>query len=49
LIINTLLLYVTSAIYKSFRVETIWAAVGAVIVVWLANYAMGFIIDKEEI
>ena len=49
LIINTLLLYVTSAIYKPFRVETVWAAIGAVIVVWLANYVMGFIIDKEEI
>ncbi len=49
LIINTLLLYVTSAIYKPFRVETIWSAIGAVIVVWLANYAMEFIIDKEEI
>lgn len=49
LIINTLLLYITSAIYSPFRVESIWSAIGAVIVVWLANYLMGFIIDKEQI
>jgi putative membrane protein len=49
LIINTLLLYITSAIYRPFRVETVWAALAAVVVVWLANYAMEFIIDKEKI
>jgi putative membrane protein len=49
LIINTLLLYITSAIYSPFKVESVWSAIAAVIVVWLANYIMGFIIDKEEI
>jgi uncharacterized membrane protein YvlD (DUF360 family) len=49
LIINILLLYITSAIYSPFKVDTIWSAVGAVIVVWLANYTMSFIIDKEQI
>ncbi len=49
LIINTLLLYITSAIYKPFQVNSVWAAIGAVVAVWLANYVMGFIIEKEEI
>ena len=48
LIINAILLYITSAIYKPLQVNSIWAAIGTVIVVWLANYAMSFIIDKED-
>lgn len=48
LVINALLLYLTSAIYKPLHVNSIWAAMGAVIVVWLANYAMSFIIEKED-
>ncbi len=48
LIINAILLYITSAIYKPFQVSSVWAAIGTVIIVWLANYAMSFIIDKEE-
>lgn len=48
LIINAILLYITSAIYKPFQVNSIWAAIGAVIILWLANYAMSFIIDKED-
>ena len=50
LIINALMLYITSAIYKPFEVNSIWAAIGTVVVVWIANYIMSFIIDdKEEI
>lgn len=49
LIINTLLVYITSAIYKPFQVNSIWAAIGTVFCVWVANTAMGFIIEKEEI
>lgn len=48
LVINALLLYLTSAIYKPFHVNSVWAAMGAVIVVWLANYVMSFIIEKED-
>jgi len=48
LIINALLLYITSAIYKPFQINSVWAAIGTVIIVWLANYAMSFIIDKED-
>ncbi|MCX6805033.1 MAG: phage holin family protein [Patescibacteria group bacterium] len=47
LIINALLLYITSAIYPSFQVNSVWSAIGTVLVVWVANYAMSFIIDKE--
>lgn len=48
LIINAVLLYITSAIYRPLQINSMWAAIGTVIVVWLANYAMSFIIDKEE-
>lgn len=48
LIINAVLLYITSAIYKPLQVNSIWAAIGTVIVVWLANYAMSFIIEKDD-
>lgn len=48
LIINAFLLYITSAIYHPLQVRSIWSAIGAVMVVWLANYAMSFIIDKED-
>ncbi|MSR68611.1 phage holin family protein [Candidatus Saccharibacteria bacterium] len=49
LLINASLLYITSAIYKPFHVTSIGAAVAAVIVVWLANYIMSFIIDREKL
>ncbi len=48
LIINALLLYITSLIYSPFQVKSIGSAIAAVIVVWVANYAMSFIIDKEN-
>lgn len=48
LIINAIMLYITSAIYKPFQVNSMWAAIITVIIVWLANYAMSFIIDKED-
>ena len=47
LIINALMLYITSAIYKPFQVNSIWSAIGTVVVVWIANYAMSFIIDDN--
>lgn len=50
LVINALMLYITSAIYKPFEVNSVWAALATVIVVWLANYMMNYIIeDKEEV
>lgn len=49
LVINAALLYITSAIYKPFHVTSAASAVAAVIVVWLANYALSFIIDRDKI
>jgi len=49
LVINAMLLYFTSAIYKPFHVTSVMSAVVAVIVVWLANYALSFIIDRDKI
>ncbi len=48
LIINALLLYITSLIYRPFHVNSIGSAIATVIVVWVANYAMSLIIDKED-
>ena len=48
LIINALMLYITSAIYKPFQVNSIWSAIATVVVVWLANYAMNYIIEEKE-
>lgn len=48
LIINALLLYLTSVIFPPFHVNSVWSALGAVIVLWLVNYFMSFIIDKED-
>ncbi len=48
LIINALLLYITSLLYRPFQVNSIGSAIATVIVVWIANYAMSFIIDKED-
>lgn len=48
LVINALMLYITSAIYKPFEVNSIWAALATVIVVWLANYVMNYIIEEKE-
>lgn len=48
LVINALMLYITSAIYKPFQVKSVWAAVATVVVVWIANYIMSFIIEDKE-
>lgn len=48
LIINALMLYITSAIYKPFQVNSIWSAIATVVVVWIANYAMNFIIEERD-
>ena len=48
MIINALMLYITSAIYKPFQVNSIWSAIATVVVVWLANYAMNYIIEEKE-
>lgn len=48
LVINTAMLYLTSAVYKPFQVTTIWSAVGAVIVVWLVNYIMVSLVKEPK-
>jgi putative membrane protein len=48
LVINTAMLYITSAIYKPFQVTNVWAAVGAVVVVWLVNYVMISLVKEPK-
>lgn len=46
LFINAGMLYLTSAIYKPFQLESLWAAIGAVMIVWMTNYAMASLIKE---
>ncbi len=48
LIVNALMLWITTKIYPPFQLHSIWAAIGAVIIVWLANYCIDLFILKEE-
>jgi putative membrane protein len=48
LVINMLMLYITSAVYKPFQVNSIWAALGAVIIIWLVNYLMNDLLVDEK-
>lgn len=48
LIVNAFMLWLTSRLYPSFQIKSIWAALGAVIFVWLVNYCIDLFILKEE-
>jgi len=48
LIINTFMLWITSRLYPAFQLRSAWAALGAVIVVWLVNYLFDLFILKEK-
>ncbi len=48
LVINTLMLYVTSLLYKPFNITSVWAAVGAVIIVWLVNYGVDSLVKEKK-
>lgn len=48
LVVNTAMLYITAAIYKPFQVTSVWAAVGAVVVVWLVNYVMVSMVKEPQ-
>jgi hypothetical protein len=42
LIVNALMLYITSRLYPAFQLRSWAAAIGAVIIVWLVNYVFDF-------
>lgn len=48
LIVNAFMLWLTSRLYPSFQIRSIWAALGAVVIVWLVNYCIDLFILKEE-
>lgn len=48
LVVNALMLWLTSRLYPAFQLRNIWAAIGAVIIVWLVNYCIDIFILKEE-
>ncbi len=47
LIINGLMLYLVSVIYPSFQVGSFSTAIVAVIIVWLVNYAISAIFERQ--
>lgn len=48
LVVNALMLYLTSALYHNFKINSIWSAMGAVVVVWLVNYLMTYLIEDRK-
>ena len=49
LVVNALMLYLTSAIYHKFHVDSIWSAIGAFIVVWVVNYLMNYLLEDKKV
>lgn len=40
LVVNTLMLYLTTLLYSRFQIESFWSALVAVIIIWLVNYLL---------
>lgn len=49
LIINALMIMLTSAIVPSFDVSSFWTALGAAVIVWLANLALDAVLKPNFI
>jgi len=49
LVVNALMLWITSRLYPSFQVRSVGAAIGAVIIVWLVNYIFDLVVFKEGV
>ncbi len=50
LIVNALMLYITSALYTPFRVNSIWAALATVVIIWFVNYVINDLLaDRKEL
>src|SRR3989344_1739869 len=48
LIINALMLYLVTVLYSSFEVNSFGAAILAVMIVWLVNFALNSILQTKE-
>lgn len=48
LVVNALMLWITSLLYPAFQVQSALSAIGAVIVVWVINYFFDLFIFKEQ-
>lgn len=48
LVINTLMLYLTSFFYPKLQINSVGSAVGAVIVVWLVNYTADWFLYQRK-
>lgn len=48
LIINSLMLYLVTALYPSFEINSFGAAILTVMIVWLVNFALNSILQTKE-
>lgn len=49
LIINALMLYLVTLLYSSFEISSFGAAILAVMIVWLVNFALNSILQTKEV
>lgn len=51
LVVNTLMLYLTSLLFPKFEINSVPAAIAAVIIIWAVNYVFNDILipDKEHL
>jgi putative membrane protein len=47
-IVNAFMLWITSLLYPAFQVNSVFSAVGAVVIVWFTNYFFDLFIFKDK-
>ncbi len=48
LIINTFMLYLVTIVYHKFHIASFWSAFWAVIAIWVVNYLLSDLLDRQE-
>ncbi len=48
LVVNTLMLYITSFFYHKLHVDSIWSAIGAVLIIWFVNFLMTDLFGQDK-
>ncbi len=48
LVVNASMLYLTALIYPKFHIENFWSAILAVVVIWLVNYLLTDLLERNN-
>ena len=48
LVVNGFMLYLVTVVYPRFQIATFPRAIWAVMIVWLVNYAMSIVFERQE-